>query len=125
MSANRDLLVRVATKIHTLLDELVFVGGVVVELYFTDPASPRVRPTGDADAICEASGYGAYHRLGDRLRELGFVQTATAADPPYRWRSGPDVLDVMPMDPGVLGFETRLVPDLLDRVLDRVERVSR
>lgn len=57
MSANRDLLVRVARKVHPLLDELVFVGGAVVELYFTDPASPRVRPTRDTDAICEPRGH--------------------------------------------------------------------
>lgn len=107
MSANRDLLVRVAGKVRPLLNELVFVGGAVVELYFTEPASPRVRPTTDADAICEVTGYTAYHRLGDRLRELGFLQSPRASDPPYRWRSGPDVLDVMPTDPDVLGFSNR------------------
>lgn len=107
MSANRDLLVRVARKVRPLLDELVFVGGAVVELYFTDPASPRVRPTDDTDAICEVTGYTGYGRVADRLRELGFVQSASAADPPYRWRSGPDVLDLMPTDPEILGFSNR------------------
>lgn len=107
MSANRDLLIRVARKIRPLLDELVFVGGAVVELYFTSPASPRVRPTADADAICQVTGYARYDRLGERLRTLGFSQRSDAADPPYRWRSSGDVLDLMPTDPQVLGFTNR------------------
>lgn len=87
-----------------MLDRLVFVGGAVVELYFTDPASDRVRPTTDTDCLCEVASYTDYHRLGDRLRELSFRQSLQDGDPPYRWRSGDDVLDVMPPDPSVLGF---------------------
>lgn len=104
MSSNRELLVRTVRKIEPLLDRLVFVGGAVVELYFTDPASDRVRPTTDTDCLCEVSSYTEYHRLGDRLRELSFRQSLRDADPPYRWRSNNDVLDVMPPNPSVLGF---------------------
>lgn len=104
MSSNRELLVRTVRKIEPLLDRLVFVGGAVVELYFTVPASDRVRPTTDTDCLCEVGSYTEYHRLGDRLRELSFRQSLRDADPPYRWRSGDDVLDVMPPDPSILGF---------------------
>lgn len=104
MNSNRELLVRTVRKIEPLLDRLVFVGGAVVELYFTDPASDRVRPTTDTDCLCEVTSYTEYHRLGDRLRELSFRQSLRDADPPFRWRSGDDVLDVMPSDPSVLGF---------------------
>lgn len=104
MSSNRELLVRTVRKIEPLLDRLVFVGGAVVELYFTDPASDRVRPTTDTDCLCKVTSYTEYHRLGDRLRELSFRQSLRDADPPFRWRSGDDVLDVMPSDPSVLGF---------------------
>lgn len=95
MSANRKLLVRVARKVEPLLDRLVFVGGAVAELYFSDPASDRVRPTSDADAVCEAASYTELHGVGDQLRDLGFRQSLQEGDPPYRWRSGPDVLDLM------------------------------
>lgn len=104
MSSNRALLVRVARKIEPLLDRLVFVGGAVVELYFTDPAAGRARTTTDTDAICEVATYTEYQRLGDRLRELSFTQSLREADPPYRWRSGEDVFDLMPRDEDVLGF---------------------
>lgn len=104
MSGNREMLVRVARKAEPLLDRLVFVGGAVAELHFSDPASNRVRPTEDTDAICEVESYTQFHRLGDRLRDLGFRQSSREADPPYRWRSGTDVLDLMPDDASVLGF---------------------
>ncbi len=105
MSENRDLLIRVARQLGPLRAELVFVGGATVELYFTDPASDRVRPTVDADAICEVTGYAEYYRFGERLRSLGFRQDMP--DPIYRWRIGSDVLDVMPTDERVLGFSNR------------------
>lgn len=110
MSANRELLVRAARKLGVLVEELVFVGGAIVELYLTDPASPRVRPTTDTDVICEVTTYTAYYRLGERLRELGFRQHVDRADPVYRWRSGADVVDVMPIDPRVLGFSNEWYP---------------
>jgi len=104
MSGNREMLVRIARKAEPLLDHLVFVGGAVAELYFSDPASDRVRPTDDTDAICEVESYTQLNRLGDRLRNLGFRQSSREGDPPYRWRSGTDVLDLMPDDASVLGF---------------------
>jgi hypothetical protein len=104
LSQNLELLVGVARKIQPLLVDLVFVGGAIVELYFTDPVSERVRPTTDADAICEVTSYTEYQRLGDRLRELSFRQSARDADPVYRWRSEGYVLDLMPTDESILGF---------------------
>lgn len=104
MSANLDRLMRVATRAQPLLDRLVFVGGAVAELYFTDPASGRVRPTRDADAVVKAATYAAYGRIAETLRDLGFRQSADENDPVYRWRTDEDVLDVMPIDPDVLEF---------------------
>lgn len=115
MSTNRELLAGVARKVRPLLDRLVFVGGAVVELYFTDPASDRVRPTFDVDTVCDAVSYTALERVGSALRELGFSQSPAEADPPYRWRSGPHVLDVMPADEQVLGFSNRWYSVALER----------
>lgn len=118
MSLNRELLTRIARKLGSLRDRLVFVGGSVVELYFTDPASDRVRPTTDTDAICEVTSYTAFHRLGDALRERGFRQRPEASDPPYRWRHGGDVLDLMPRDAAVLGFSNRWYDLAVERTRD-------
>ena len=110
MSANRELLAGIARRITPLLDELVFVGGATAELYFTVPLSTRVRPTLDADAICEATGYVAYAALGAQLRSLGFIQSPSEGDPPFRWRADVGMLDVMPIDPDVLGFSNPWYP---------------
>jgi predicted nucleotidyltransferase len=107
MASNLDLLATVARQIRPLLDEVVFVGGAIAELYRKVPVLPAARVTTDTDAICHAMSYTEYSRLGARLQELGFSQSLAAADPPYRWRSAAGVLDLMPMDEQVLGFTNR------------------
>ncbi len=119
MSANLERLERVARRAQPLLDRLVFVGGAVTELYFTDPASGRVRPTTDADAVIEAATYTGYGRISEQLRQLGFRQSARENDPIYRWRAGGDVLDVMPIDPEVLGFTNPWYAEGVERAVSR------
>lgn len=118
MSLNLDRLIRVAERARPLLDRLVFVGGSVVELYFTDPASGRVRPTRDADAVCEAATYVAYGHIAAELRKLGFYQAADQNDPIYRWRMGEDILDVMPVAAEVLGFTNPWYAEGLTRAIE-------
>lgn len=108
MSGNLDLLVRVAGRLRPLLEEVVFVGGAVVELYITLPVSERIRPTDDTDVICRILGRGEYRTLTSQLEDLGFRQSLEHNDPPYRWRTeDDDVLDVMPTSPEILGFSNR------------------
>lgn len=117
MSESRERLLRTARRAEPLLGRLVFVGGAVTELYFTDPASGRVRPTTDTDAVIEAATYAAYGRIADELRQLGFRQDAEKNDPIYRWRAGDDVLDVMPTDPDVLGFTNPWYAEGIERAV--------
>lgn len=102
--SNLPLLEAIARKAAPLLGELVFVGGATTELFFTSPISGRVRPTRDADVICEVTGRVEYRRLGERLRELGFREDMSQDAPLCRWRSDEGVLDVMPTDERILGF---------------------
>jgi hypothetical protein len=95
----------VATRLQPLLDQLVFVGGQVTELLITDPVAPRLRPTDDVDAICEAATRLDYHQLGERLKELGFAEDMSPGAPMCRWRAGTDVIDVMPADEEILHFK--------------------
>jgi hypothetical protein len=44
---NRDLLLRVATRLGTFSDECLFVGGTTVGLLLSDPGAPTPRPTKD------------------------------------------------------------------------------
>lgn len=104
MRTNLPLLTRVAEQLRPLLDELVFVRGATTELFYSSRAAARVRLTRDADVICEVRGRVAYHRLGERLRGLGFNEDMSPGAPLCRWRSGADILDVMPTDESILGF---------------------
>lgn len=104
MRTNLPLLTRVAERLRPLLEELVFVGGATTELFYSSGAAARVRLTRDADVICEVTGRVAYHRLSERLRGLGFNEDMSPGSPLCRWRSGADILDVMPTDESILGF---------------------
>jgi hypothetical protein len=104
MRSNLPLLTGIARQIEPLLGEVVFVGGATTELFFTSPLASRVRATRDADVICEVTGRVEYHRLGERLRSLGFGEDTSPGAPLCRWRSAAGILDVMPTDESILGF---------------------
>jgi hypothetical protein len=45
--------------------------------------------------------------MGAALRDRGFAQTIEGTEPPYRWTYAGLKLDLMPVDPGILGFSNR------------------
>jgi predicted nucleotidyltransferase len=94
-----------AELLGPIRDEVVFVGGATVHLWFTEPDVPAARATDDVDVICEVATRARYYELGERLRKRGF-QEAPEASVLCRWRSVEPrlVLDVMPTDPAILGF---------------------
>ncbi len=61
MSRNVEMLVRAAQALGALKDEVVFVGGAVVDLFITDPAAPRPRFTQDV-AVISARRASAWRR---------------------------------------------------------------
>lgn len=94
-----------AELLGPILDEVVFLGGATVHLWLTEPGAPPARATEDVDVICEVASRAEYYRLGEKLRRRG-LQEAVGEPVLCRWRSPepPLVLDVMPTDPGILGF---------------------
>ena len=101
-----ELLERGAAALEELIDEVVFVGGATLPLWITDPAAPPVRPTKDVDVIVEVATRRDYYKFEKRLRALGFVNHDTVI---CRWiKDKPDlILDAMPTEAGILGFENR------------------
>ena len=107
-SPNRSALIATARALGPLREEMVFLGGQVAELLITDPASVRIRPTDDVDAIVAVATRTAYFRLGERLRDLGFREDASEDAPLCRWRYGGNLLlDVMPLSEEIPGFTNR------------------
>ena len=102
---NRAMVREAAQALGSLRDEVVFVGGAIAGLLITDPIGIRIRPTNDVDCVIEVQSRLTYLRLSQGLFESGWRQNAN--DPICRFRKGPVVVDIMPTDPGIVGFGNR------------------
>jgi hypothetical protein len=119
---NVVLLEAAATALGDLLPGVVFVGGATVELWITDPGAPPVRPTKDVDVVVEVTTPGAFHDFESRLRVRGFSEDQEDGVL-CRWHHPETglILDAMPAEAAILGFENRwqaaAIPHAIDRAL--------
>jgi hypothetical protein len=111
---NLELLELATERLRPLLSEIVFVGGCATGLLIDDPGAAPVRGTYDVDAIAEIGTYAEYAIFSERLRALGFQEDASEGAPLCRWKHGELTLDVMPLDPAILGFSNRWYPEALE-----------
>lgn len=106
--ANIAMLELAVEHLGELSDEVVFVGGAIVELWITDRAAPEFRLTEDVDVVVEVTTQRGYYRLEDRLRGLGFENDRQSELICRFRRPGYGLLlDVMPTEASILGFENR------------------
>ena len=106
-SDNINMLQIVASGLGDLRDEVVFVGGVVAELYADDPASSDIRPTQDVDCTIELNSYREHTKLEEALRTKGFANDTSEEAPICRWIYQNIKVDVMPSNVDILGFNNR------------------
>lgn len=105
---NLKMLEEAVERLTPLLDEVVFVGGATVELWITDEAAPEFRPTTDIDVIVELATRPQYYRFEERIRSVGFENDAASrVICRFKHRESGLVLDVMPTEASILGFENR------------------
>lgn len=105
MNPNLENLLSVVSDLGDLVDEMVFLGGCATGLLITDPAAPSIRMTIDVDVIVQVVSQVEYYQLSAKLRERGFSEDTQSDAPICRWKSDQGVLlDVMPIDPKILGF---------------------
>ncbi len=118
--ANIAMLESAAEVLEELAGEVAFVGGTTVELWVTDEASPEFRPTKDVDVIVEITTRTAYYRLEERLRKLGFENhQEDGVVCRFRHPASALLLDVMPMEASILGFEGRWLRESFPRAVSR------
>lgn len=107
---NLGLLREVAQRIEPLLPRLAFLGGVVVDLFVTEPTARPSRATKDVDVVIDLVHYGQYaETLRDELIKLGLEEDTTIGAPRCRWRftdAPRRIVDIMPTKGEVLGFST-------------------
>lgn len=102
-----------------LRDEVVFVGGATVELWITDRAAPEFRLTEDVDVVVEVATRQDYYRLEERLRTLGFENDHQSGVICRFKRPGSGLLlDVMPTEASILGFENRWQAEAFSHAVD-------
>jgi hypothetical protein len=115
-----DNLEVLAASLSELMDEVVVVGGAVVELLLTDPGSPIVRPTEDVDVIVDVTSHVRYYELEVRLRSHGFVQNPEPPVVRCRWFGHGLILDVMPTNPEILGFTNQWYESAIAHPVERI-----
>lgn len=98
------MLQTVTKGLGELKDRMVFVGGVVAELYADDPATSDIRPTLDVDCVIELSSRIEHAQLEEELRAKGFSNDVSKGAPICRWVFKDIKVDVMPTDDAILGF---------------------
>jgi len=101
---NLEQLVAVAAILEPLLSRLVLVGGCATSLLVTDPGAPDARPTIDVDMIVDVLTIADYQKLEQEVRQLGF-QPDAESNVICRWTNGKYIVDIMPDDPSILGFQ--------------------
>ena len=111
------MLERAADELTPFLEEIAFVGGATIVLWVTDPAAPEPRPTKDVDVVVEVASRLAWHDFEDRLRAQG-LRNDSSSQVICRWIAGTGddelLVDVMPTDASILGFENRWQRPALD-----------
>lgn len=111
------MLERAAQELAPFLDEVAFVGGATVALWITDQAAPEPRVTKDVDLVVEVASRLAWYDFEERLRAHGLRHDVTSSMI-CRWKAGSPgdelLVDLMPSDAAILGFENRWQRPALD-----------
>lgn len=123
-----ELLEHSAQTLEPVLSEVVFLGGASIVLWITDPAAPAPRPTKDVDVVVEVTSRTAFHAFEERLRSLGFNEDQEdGIICRWRHRDSDLILDAMPADASILGFENRWqgasIPHAVERALPSGARI--
>lgn len=102
-----DMLMAVARVLNRLPQPVVYTGGATISLYLDALSARDMRPTDDVDCVVEVTSQREYYRLSATLRDLGLSEDTSSSAPLCRWLCEGVKLDVMPVDPQVLGFGNR------------------
>ncbi len=103
-NSNLSMVQSVVEGLGNLVNEVVFVGGAVLELYIEDPAIQKIRPTQDVDFVVELDTRTNYYKFEEKLRQKGFKNDIRKDAPICRWIFKDITVDAMPTDEKIIGF---------------------
>lgn len=104
---NTERLEIIAEGLGELVDQVVFLGGAVSNLYINDPAAEWIRPTKDVDCIFEIQHRSTFTKREEELRQKDFTHCTEAGAPICRWVYKGILVDIMPTDETILGFANK------------------
>ena len=107
---NLDNLVQIAQALGDLCESLVFVGGCATGLLLTAQRAQAIRASQDVDVVVHALSIADYHAMERAVASHGFKHDVSPQAPICRWVWNGVMLDLMPSEPGILGFHNRWYP---------------
>jgi len=107
---NLLILTLIAKSLGDLCESLVFVGGCATGLLLTAPRAQAIRATQDVDVVVHAISTADYHAIEKAVESRGFKHDLSPEAPICRWVLQGVALDLMPSQPGILGFHNRWYP---------------
>ena len=113
MSVNIEKVQIIARALREIKEQVVFVGGSVVELYADNPELSDIRPTLDVDCVVDLQifTYLDYSKLEEQLRYLGFQNDTSKNAPVCRKIYQGISVDFMPVNTDILGFSNSWYKD--------------
>lgn len=107
---NLPILSMIAKSLGDLCESLVFVGGCATGLLLTAPRAQAIRATQDVDVVVHALSTADCHAMEKAVESRGFKHDLSPEAPICRWVLQGVALDLMPSQPGILGFHNRWYP---------------
>jgi hypothetical protein len=121
---NLLILMPIAQALGDLCESLVFVGGCATGLLVTAQRAQAIRPTTDVDVVVPAVTLRDYHAMERAVETRGFSHDLSDDAPVCRWVMDGVRLDLMPSEPGILGFHNRWYPPVV-RTASHIELANR
>lgn len=116
--ANLTRIKAVHNALGPLRDKVVFVGGATATLYANEN-SAEVRPTDDVDILVEITTRWDFGKVEAQLRLMGFANDQQSKFLGRYLLSGL-IVDVMPTDPGILGFANQWYKEGFLNAIDHI-----
>lgn len=107
---NLPILTLIAQTLGALCESLVFVGGCATGLLLSTPRAQAIRVTQDVDVVVHAVSAADFHAMEKAVESRGFKHDLSPEAPICRWVFKGVALDLMPSQPGILGFHNRWYP---------------
>lgn len=99
---NNERIRQVAEALAELNKEVVYVGGAVIQLYTSDPATQNPMTTYDVDCVVDVSSYKDYHLFEEKLLARRFTNDTSEGAPICRYLFNGEKVDFMPkVDTGI------------------------